>query len=408
MESKCIICKEQKHIDFFNEEHVFPAAIGGALIIKNVCENCNSNLGKDIDNPFLKNEAILFYRNHFNLTRDESNRLNNIPNPFKGTFKDSKGVSHIAKFKDGKLIAQSLQNFEWKITDEFKDGIGKLTLPKENEEDTISLIQKYLKRKGIQASDIVIANKEETNGENITVNLNVSFKSIILECVKISYEILSTLFPSYLNDSASIQAVNFLKSKTPNEEFKTELDKCSVELTEYFKTACRNAGIPASQHCIIIQFVEGYGLICAVKLFELMYPVFASKDFNPLPEKKIIFFTNDAKNRTLSSNIKIELHGETFALDLPEDLRNKAEMEGVPKFSNIDGKIPIYNMHNKIAYQSVQDLILPFFTGKNLHLDMETVEFKIDLSDRELFVRTVSGERIKLLYVKTKKNIELL
>lgn len=41
---KCIICKEFDKD--FNEEHVSPESSGGKYKINNVCQDCNSPLGK--------------------------------------------------------------------------------------------------------------------------------------------------------------------------------------------------------------------------------------------------------------------------------------------------------------------------------------------------------------------------
>lgn len=58
MSRTCIICKNPKYEKEFNEEHVFPDSIGGEYKIHNVCEDCNSHLGKTIDDKFIKSGAI--------------------------------------------------------------------------------------------------------------------------------------------------------------------------------------------------------------------------------------------------------------------------------------------------------------------------------------------------------------
>ena len=58
MDITCIICKESKNEDEFNEEHVFPESIAGKYKIHNVCKDCNSHLGKTIDSKFIKSGVI--------------------------------------------------------------------------------------------------------------------------------------------------------------------------------------------------------------------------------------------------------------------------------------------------------------------------------------------------------------
>lgn len=56
---KCIYCNEDKPLDAFSLEHIFPSSIGGKLCsdffkTRSVCEDCNSRSGIEIDGPFLK------------------------------------------------------------------------------------------------------------------------------------------------------------------------------------------------------------------------------------------------------------------------------------------------------------------------------------------------------------------
>jgi hypothetical protein len=46
---KCIICEQDKDVSQFSVEHVIPEAIGGVLTIDNVCKECNSHLGTEVD-----------------------------------------------------------------------------------------------------------------------------------------------------------------------------------------------------------------------------------------------------------------------------------------------------------------------------------------------------------------------
>lgn len=60
---QCIICKEHKIEMEFNLGHVFPESIGGDYIINMVCSDCNSHLGRTVDNKFL-NSGVIRYLNH--------------------------------------------------------------------------------------------------------------------------------------------------------------------------------------------------------------------------------------------------------------------------------------------------------------------------------------------------------
>ena len=53
---RCIICKKIKNSNDFNKEHIIPESIGGSLTIDNVCKDCNSKLGKEIDSKITNDD----------------------------------------------------------------------------------------------------------------------------------------------------------------------------------------------------------------------------------------------------------------------------------------------------------------------------------------------------------------
>jgi HNH endonuclease len=74
---KCIFCLEEK---LPSDEHVIPESIGGSLLIKEVCRDCNSNLSRLVDNPFANCSLIQIarYSNSLGGKRDI------VPFPFGG------------------------------------------------------------------------------------------------------------------------------------------------------------------------------------------------------------------------------------------------------------------------------------------------------------------------------------
>lgn len=61
---RCIFCLNERDP---TEEHVFPAAIGGTLIIDRVCKPCNDRLGADVDVRLTDHNAILLKRAEFGM-----------------------------------------------------------------------------------------------------------------------------------------------------------------------------------------------------------------------------------------------------------------------------------------------------------------------------------------------------
>lgn len=52
---RCIICLKELPREMANEEHIFPEALGGMLVIREVCRECNSHLGRFVDKPLVDN-----------------------------------------------------------------------------------------------------------------------------------------------------------------------------------------------------------------------------------------------------------------------------------------------------------------------------------------------------------------
>jgi hypothetical protein len=75
----CIFCLKEKPS---SEEHVFPEAIGGTLIINRVCEGCNNNLGTQVDAPLVDHPLVILARSQFGIV----GKRGHIPDAFSKVF----------------------------------------------------------------------------------------------------------------------------------------------------------------------------------------------------------------------------------------------------------------------------------------------------------------------------------
>ena len=92
---KCILCCEEKPVTKFSDEHVFPDAIGGKLILKNtVCTDCNSQYGHGVDSDLVNHELIKLAR----LAYQIKGKSGKVPNPLENGDVVGK-ESHKVKFK---------------------------------------------------------------------------------------------------------------------------------------------------------------------------------------------------------------------------------------------------------------------------------------------------------------------
>ncbi len=55
----CIFCSRTDLETNFSDEHIIPESIGGRLVLDQVCAECNSGLGHDVDPEILKIPEVL-------------------------------------------------------------------------------------------------------------------------------------------------------------------------------------------------------------------------------------------------------------------------------------------------------------------------------------------------------------
>jgi hypothetical protein len=72
----CIFC--QRDDQALNREHVFPESLGGAIVIKAVCEVCNHTLSKAVDDSFVRLPNLLLQRHHYKLARARRGMPNHL------------------------------------------------------------------------------------------------------------------------------------------------------------------------------------------------------------------------------------------------------------------------------------------------------------------------------------------
>jgi hypothetical protein len=83
--ARCIICVSEKRDDEFSDEHVFPEAIGGRIVVRTVCKPCNDRLGNTIDHCLTNHWLVQGQRMLLKLP----GKTGQIPNPLeRGVMKD--------------------------------------------------------------------------------------------------------------------------------------------------------------------------------------------------------------------------------------------------------------------------------------------------------------------------------
>ncbi len=404
----CIICAETKEVSQFNEEHMIPAAIGGRFIIHTVCEECNKHLGKTIDSKLLKNAAILHYRNIFGSTRQSSG---SVPNPFKGKFLDSEGKNqYLVDYKDGKLVTQALIKPELYDLPDTDGAAGKITIPADRKHEADEIIRNYLKRKGVENGDYTLLHMEENESKAIVeISTTVDDNTFIFGCVKIAYEAIHYLFPNAFNDPDINTLRLFLKNGELTEALKNILDTGSALNTFYREKLATIEGLGPNHHILLIENVEGTGLVCVVRLYDLVYAVVLSKGFKPFNPGHEIVFVNDCLSNLHRTNFTHHVVETSFQIN-PNGLRpeifQKIRDNSQDAFKLKD-KIPIHNEAGELLFDDIHHFATALLAEAGNIFPWTVQSVKFDLLQNTYFLKGVETPLVPLLSVCPKIGIKL-
>lgn len=97
----CTYCIEQEADSERSEEHVIPAALGGAWTVTNVCDACQERANVEIDRPFIRSLWVLEQRHRLGIP----DRYGNVP--------DAPRVN--ATVSDGRPAIVTLSREGWKV-----------------------------------------------------------------------------------------------------------------------------------------------------------------------------------------------------------------------------------------------------------------------------------------------------
>jgi len=151
---ECIICREEKSDNEFNDEHVIQDSIQGYYHFYSVCKNCNSKLGTAVDSTVTNHKFSKFQRFLLNI----KGKKGKIPNPFEGThvLKDDPNQKiQLRVDKEGKLNPYILPT----IPDLKPVSFGErftIIVDKSDENKIDTIIDKIAKRNDIPRENIKV------------------------------------------------------------------------------------------------------------------------------------------------------------------------------------------------------------------------------------------------------------
>ena len=195
---RCVICADTVDGASRSDEHVFPEAIGGTLVYRDVCKPCNDALGSSADVALTDHIAILNFRRKFHLV----GKTGKVPVPF------SKG---------GVLVERGVRTpFTWdgeymhRKTTESVTATGRELVVDPRDAHNIPKIEATLRERG--RSDTTVRVADEVMRGVIEVPYKIETRSCEPCLIKIICELAcGFLGPTFLDEPFARKARAFLK-----------------------------------------------------------------------------------------------------------------------------------------------------------------------------------------------------
>ncbi len=208
---KCIICGlpiVEKSV-----EHIVPEAIGGRLTINTVCKTCNSQLGDKIDSKLTNSLLFQWIRKSLGI----KNRDGKIPTLHE-FYKDSKGNKIVVKHGDGITMPEYYDGSKAPVFEilPIQDNQFNIRFSGSDEDSIVKRGLREFTKKGIAVTEEeirkIVRDETEVSWDNSHVEFPVKYEPFkYLPCfVKIAYETMQSLFPSYSSDPRCEELRHFL------------------------------------------------------------------------------------------------------------------------------------------------------------------------------------------------------
>ena len=271
----CIIC--HKDDVELNDEHVIPEAIGGYTHIYNVCTECNSKLGENVDSKLLNHWFIVASRHEKKL----KGYSGAIPNPLLGDGilstgekvrmeVDSSGVIFPRLLPSSPEVAPDKMSFKIKV-----DAKDEKLIPQ--------MQSKVLKKNKFDSSKFHLQSTrtvEKIEHPEVKMQFKIDMRSYRFGLLKIAYEIAVDQLEGYYDDSMAkfYSAILYDESR----EIADRLDEAYFVgdgITDVFKDVLSPMidYNNTDRHLIVLANIEGK-LHCMVKLFDKFCQVIRISD----------------------------------------------------------------------------------------------------------------------------------
>lgn len=266
---RCVICKKEK--EQLTDEHVFPDAIGGTLVLTNVCKECNDRLGHSVDHHLVDNWLIQSER----LLLKIRGKTGNIPNPLeKGVLaKNHKQQVRYYFDKEGNPKEVYLVPHVEKEKKDDNSEIVKISMDKKDKDKLPGIINKMLKRNGKPELTNEEIEKQVIEGTDPNPSIKMSFTMDIVEykraILKIAYELAHYwLGDKYFDDTNGEIIRQCILDNNLSEDFSSQYPiKGSIDLIG--EKSRFNFWDNEPKNHIAFMNVDGNQIYCYVRIFSV-------------------------------------------------------------------------------------------------------------------------------------------
>lgn len=282
----CIICHQDNVT--LSDEHIIPDSMGGYIHCYNVCKDCNSKLGEQVDKHLMNHFFIQGARHNHHL----KGKKDAIPNPLLGDAVLKTGEKVRVEEVNG-VITPHLLPTAPVISDDNRS--FHVVLDKRDEKLIPSIAQKMYKKMGLKPGEFKIVSQRE---EHQLIQPVIEKQSIIdlkkfkIGILKIAYESCVQLFPEYENDPNGQLYAEILRTADLDRLDEVPFigdgfqDPFELHLSKFLDYSNKK------RHYIIF-FTYGNELYCIVKLFDMFNQCLKMSSNSYLTDNNMVLFVND-------------------------------------------------------------------------------------------------------------------
>lgn len=327
----CIICHQDNVT--LSDEHIIPDSMGGYIHCYNVCKDCNSKLGEQVDKHLMNHFFIQGARHNHQL----KGKKDAIPNPLLGDAVLKTGEKVRVEEENGVITPHLLPTAPVMSDDKRSYHV---VLDKRDERLIPSIAQKMYKKMGLKPGEFKIVSERE---EHQLIQPVIEKQSIIdlkkykIGILKIAYESCVQLFPQYENDSTGQLYAEILH--TADTDRLDEVPFIGNGLQDPFESLLSKfLDYSNKKRHYIVFFTFGSELYCLVKLFDVFNQCLKMSIKGYLRENDMVLFVNDFDKHSYDVLTLEELATKVSTF---EERNYKFDQAGMAYMASIQSECPI-------------------------------------------------------------------